>query len=61
MIDTGHTVRLAAEVLREAGAKEIYVLISHGQSCSDSLFQVGCLNTYSNSHRLVIRRDNEGA
>jgi ribose-phosphate pyrophosphokinase len=31
MIDTGHTVRLAAEVLREAGAKEIYVLISHGQ------------------------------
>ncbi|KAI5451974.1 ribose phosphate diphosphokinase subunit prs4 [Naganishia albida] len=30
MIDTGHTVRLAAEVLREAGAKEIYVLISHG-------------------------------
>jgi phosphoribosylpyrophosphate synthetase len=32
MIDTGHTVRLAAEVLREAGAKEIYVLISHGKS-----------------------------
>ncbi|KAJ9109253.1 hypothetical protein QFC21_000582 [Naganishia friedmannii] len=30
MIDTGHTVRLAAEVLREAGAKEVYVLISHG-------------------------------
>ena len=31
MIDTGHTVRLAAEVLREAGAKEVYVIISHGK------------------------------
>ncbi len=32
MIDTGHTVRLAAEVLRDAGAKEVYAIISHGQS-----------------------------
>jgi ribose-phosphate pyrophosphokinase len=32
MIDTGHTVKLAAEVLKEAGAKDIYVLICHGQS-----------------------------
>lgn len=31
MIDTGHTVQLAAEVLREAGAKEVYALISHGE------------------------------
>jgi phosphoribosylpyrophosphate synthetase len=30
MIDTGHTVRLAAEVLVQAGAKEVYALISHG-------------------------------
>ncbi|KAK1927837.1 phosphoribosyltransferase-like protein [Papiliotrema laurentii] len=30
MIDTGHTVRLAAGVLKEAGAKEVYALISHG-------------------------------
>nr|XP_018266925.1 ribose-phosphate pyrophosphokinase [Kwoniella dejecticola CBS 10117]OBR89083.1 ribose-phosphate pyrophosphokinase [Kwoniella dejecticola CBS 10117] len=30
MIDTGHTVRLAAEVLHENGAKEVYALISHG-------------------------------
>ncbi len=32
MIDTGHTVRLAAEVLVQAGAKEVYALISHGGS-----------------------------
>lgn len=31
MIDTGHTVKLAAEVLKEAGAKDIYVLICHGE------------------------------
>lgn len=30
MIDTGHTVRLAAQVLQDAGAKEVYALISHG-------------------------------
>lgn len=30
MIDTGHTVRLAAGVLKDAGAKEVYALISHG-------------------------------
>ncbi|KIR25789.1 ribose-phosphate pyrophosphokinase [Cryptococcus deuterogattii 99/473] len=30
MIDTGHTVRLAAGVLRENGAKEVYALVSHG-------------------------------
>lgn len=31
MIDTGHTVRLAAQVLRENGASEVYALISHGE------------------------------
>lgn len=31
MIDTGHTIRLAAGVLRENGAKEVYALISHGE------------------------------
>lgn len=31
MIDTGHTVRLAAGVLKDAGAKEVYALISHGE------------------------------
>ncbi|GMK59869.1 hypothetical protein CspeluHIS016_0900860 [Cutaneotrichosporon spelunceum] len=30
MIDTGHTVRLAAGVLQKAGASAIYALISHG-------------------------------
>lgn len=30
MIDTGHTVRLAADVLKDAGATEVYALISHG-------------------------------
>lgn len=30
MIDTGHTVRLAAGVLRDAGASEVYAIISHG-------------------------------
>ena len=30
MIDTGHTVGLAAGVLRDSGAKEVYALISHG-------------------------------
>lgn len=30
MIDTGHTVRLAAGVLRDSGATEVYALISHG-------------------------------
>ena len=34
MIDTGHTVKLAAQVLREAGAKEVYALISHGEPAS---------------------------
>lgn len=31
MVDTGHTVRLAAGVLRDAGAKEVFALISHGE------------------------------
>lgn len=31
MIDTGHTVRLAAGVLQEAGAREVYAIISHGR------------------------------
>ncbi|WRT63941.1 uncharacterized protein IL334_000868 [Kwoniella shivajii] len=30
MIDSGHTIRLAAGVLRENGAQEVYALISHG-------------------------------
>lgn len=37
MIDTGHTVRLAAQVLRENGASEVYALISHGEYFSLSL------------------------
>lgn len=35
MVDTGHTVRLAAGVLKDAGAKEVYALISHGKLISD--------------------------
>jgi ribose-phosphate pyrophosphokinase len=30
MVDTGHTVRLAAGVLKDCGAKQVYALISHG-------------------------------
>jgi ribose-phosphate pyrophosphokinase len=30
MVDTGHTVRLAAGVLRDSGAEAVYALISHG-------------------------------
>ncbi|CAD6579628.1 MAG: hypothetical protein TREMPRED_002531 [Tremellales sp. Tagirdzhanova-0007] len=30
MIDTGHTVGLAAGVLKDSGAKQVYALISHG-------------------------------
>lgn len=30
MVDTGHTVALAAGVLRDAGASEVYALVSHG-------------------------------
>jgi ribose-phosphate pyrophosphokinase len=36
MIDTGHTVRLAAGVLRDAGASEVYALICHGKSSATS-------------------------
>lgn len=38
MIDTGHTVRLAAGVLRENGAKEVYALVSHGKSFLVSMY-----------------------
>lgn len=38
MIDTGHTVRLAAGVLRENGAKEVYALVSHGKSFHVSMY-----------------------
>jgi phosphoribosylpyrophosphate synthetase len=30
MIDTGRTVSLAARLLKANGAKEIYVIVSHG-------------------------------
>jgi ribose-phosphate pyrophosphokinase len=30
MIDTGHTLRLAAGVLKDSGATEVYALIAHG-------------------------------
>lgn len=32
MVDTGHTVRLAAGVLQDAGASAVYALISHGKT-----------------------------
>ncbi|CAE6434537.1 unnamed protein product [Rhizoctonia solani] len=37
MIDTGRTVSLAARLLKEAGAKEIYVIVSHGKSYIDRI------------------------
>lgn len=37
MIDTGNTVALAAQALKDGGAKAIYCLISHGLSCSSQL------------------------
>jgi orotate phosphoribosyltransferase len=32
LIDTGRTISLAAQVLTDAGAKEVWALISHGVS-----------------------------
>lgn len=32
MVDTGNTVRLAAGVLTDSGAKKVYALITHGKS-----------------------------
>ncbi|KAJ7072801.1 phosphoribosyltransferase-like protein [Mycena amicta] len=37
MIDTGHTVSMAAKALQEKGAKAIHVLISHGLFSEESL------------------------
>jgi len=34
MIDTGHTLTLAANVLAEKGAKSVHALISHGSTRS---------------------------
>lgn len=31
MIDTGHTLELAARTLKEKGAKTIHAFISHGE------------------------------
>ena len=48
MIDTGHTVGLAAGVLRDAGAKEVYALVSHGAStrCLDAAGQGADLQVF---------------
>jgi ribose-phosphate pyrophosphokinase len=59
MIDTGHTVKLAAEVLKEAGAKDIYVLICHGEFacfCSKECGADGLMNVF---YRTLVGRDNE--
>ena len=34
MIDTGHTLELAARTLKDKGAKTIHALISHGECLS---------------------------
>ena len=39
MVDSGHTVRLAAEVLRDSGAQDVYALISHGECIPKTAFQ----------------------
>jgi ribose-phosphate pyrophosphokinase len=38
MIDTGHTLTLAARTLHEKGAKTIYVLISHGACPTEKVY-----------------------
>jgi hypothetical protein len=38
MIDTGHTLTLAANTLHEKGAKAVHVLISHGASVADACY-----------------------
>ncbi|ELU43753.1 eukaryotic translation initiation factor 2A [Rhizoctonia solani AG-1 IA] len=43
MIDTGRTVSLAARLLKEAGAKEIYVIVSHGLFAEANLKQLATL------------------
>lgn len=45
MIDTGHTVRLAAQVLRENGASEVYALISHGETLLLSELKIMLIHT----------------
>ena len=32
MCDTGNTIRLAAHVMKEAGAKAVYAIVSHGKA-----------------------------
>jgi ribose-phosphate pyrophosphokinase len=34
MIDTGNTLTMAAHTLSRKGARAVYALISHGESCS---------------------------
>lgn len=53
MIDTGHTVRLAAEVLVQAGAKEVYALISHGECLWRMCDKVKRVNSISNNAGLL--------
>ncbi|CAE6477796.1 unnamed protein product [Rhizoctonia solani] len=43
MIDTGRTVSLAARLLKENGAKEIYVIVSHGLFAEANLKQLATL------------------
>jgi ribose-phosphate pyrophosphokinase len=59
MIDTGHTVKLAAEVLKEAGAKDIYVLICHGESACVRLKKCGADRIMNMPYRTLVGRDNE--
>ena len=58
MIDTGHTVKLAAEVLKEAGAKDIYVLICHGEFACFRL-KCGADERMNTPYRTLVGRDNE--
>ncbi|KAJ1310564.1 hypothetical protein OPQ81_007293 [Rhizoctonia solani] len=43
MIDTGRTVSLAARLLKENGAREIYVIVSHGLFAEANLKQLATL------------------
>ena len=56
MIDSGSTLVLAAKTLKENGAKEIYALISHGQSLDRSVTHAICSDIPS---RPVLRDKNE--
>jgi phosphoribosylpyrophosphate synthetase len=55
LCDTGNTLTLAASTLKEAGARSVYALVSHGASTESEGVQVGALSELSCAFRLAFR------